>query len=152
MKYIKGLFLSIIVCLSFSSCKEEVGLPDNGTPNNPEVASAGTYVGTWTRTSTTGEVLTADGSITLTADDRYVTTVTISCPDIEAIDNLSSRANISQNALGYGFLNRLTENGLATPFTGLITSDFVGTMNFRKTVRDGRKSVTYTFDFNGEKQ
>lgn len=152
MKYIKGLFLSAILAVSVSACREEVGLPDNGTPNNPEIATAGTYSGVWTRTSTTGEVITADGTMTLAADEQYVTVVTLSCPDIEEIDGMHSRANIASNALGYAFLNRLSTNDFATTFNGAVTKDNVASITFKKTVREGHKSTTYTYDFSGEKQ
>lgn len=140
----------MVCCLA--SCKEDVGLVDPGTPTNPEKAIEGVYSGVLTRTvRTTGASESADAVLTIVpTDERYVANITISCPDFDV--NLSSVANVLPTQSDYSYFNNLAGNTLGTLFTGTVSKEVKdATLGYSLTIREGRKTTTYDFLFEGTK-
>lgn len=139
-KILFGLFA--IMALAFTSCKDEVELVDPGTPQNPEKDCAGVYTGTWTQT-VDDVATTATGSVTITpTDSAYVCKVTISCPDFELAE--TAIANITP---AHTFFNTMTTDIAASFYGSVNTSDETATINFLRTVKEGRKTTTYYYSF-----
>ncbi|MDE5785331.1 MAG: hypothetical protein K2H98_02255 [Duncaniella sp.] len=154
--FIKGLFLSAVLSMSMVACDDEVGLPDNGTPSNPEKAVVGVYEGTWKTTDTKDEVVEYPGTLTFTdINERYVVDVIADCPALFRgpllldTDELQSVANISHTSAGYSYHNTLETNGFGSQFWGVVSEDKVATILFKKTIKEGRKQNTYTITFEG---
>lgn len=147
-KLINTLFLLMFVCLGFSSCHDEVGIPDAGKPGNPEKEIVGSYTGTWTRTLD-GVETTATGTITFTAGDKaYVANVAVECPEFGV--SLSGPANVAKNSAGYTFYNQESKsNGFGTTYYGRIV-DGVATINFTLSQKEGRKTYLYIYSFLGQ--
>ncbi|PWL61756.1 MAG: hypothetical protein DBY35_04390 [Bacteroidales bacterium] len=151
MKKIFNLFVIALICC-LASCKEDVDLVDPGTPTNPEKAIEGVYSGVMTRTvRTTGVSESANAVLTIApTEDRYVANITISCPDFDI--NLSSVANVLPSQGDYSYFNNLSGNTLGALFTGTVSQDVKdASLGYSLTVREGRKTTTYDFLFEGTK-
>ena len=147
---IKGLFLAATMIFSLSSCRDDAEIPDRGAVAHPQEDVKGTYTGTWTRQEFgTENVSTAAGTAEFAPTDaNYVTDITIKCDEM-SID-LTSVANITPGGEGYFFHNTVATNGFGAIFQGKINkSDMSVWISFKKTVREGRKTYTYIYDFNG---
>lgn len=147
---VKGLILAATLVFSLSSCREDAEIPDRGSIAHPQDDVQGTYTGTWTRQEYgTDNVSTANGTAVFTpSDSNYVTDITISCAEM-SID-FTSVANITPGGEGYMFHNPVATNGFGAIFQGTIKkSDMSVWLSFKKTVREGRKTYTYIYDFNG---
>ena len=154
--FIKGLFLSVLVSMSMVSCDDEVGLPDNGTPSNPEKAVVGVYEGTWKTVDDKKVEAEYAGTLTFTdVNERYVVDVVANCPALfngplqMGSDQIESFANISHTSAGYSFHNTLETNGFKSQFWGVVSEAKVASILFKKTIKEGRKSNTYTITFEG---
>ena len=118
---------------------------------NPEKLVAGTYTGNWTRVLDK-DTTTAPGQITVTADSAFIATFAVAkCAEL-GLDEMSSKANVTWQSNGglritnYGGAN----NGFQTSFAGKLNADRTLSLNFKKTVKVGRKAYEYVFTFTGK--
>ncbi len=156
-KIICGLLFILTCGLFLASCSDD----DNNESTHatlPEVASAGTYTGTWSRAMITtdglGEAEKTEGTLTFAtpanADSlKYVTTVTANAAAFSF--SKSSLANISWKHNGFLFSNQSTKNGFGVVFSGEITEAGVATISFTITQKSGRKNYNYQYTFEGTK-
>ena len=154
-KIICGMLFLLATGMGFTSCSdddEDITISHNTTP---EIASAGTYSGTWTKEKVGGETTTASGTLVLAATDaegkseKYITYVTVSSAELKL--EKSSNANISYANDFYWFSNMNTTNGFGTKFSGKINADGSATVSFTLVERSGRKTYTYNYTFEGKK-
>jgi len=156
-KIIFGLFA--ILALTFTSCKDEAGLPEPGAPVDVAGECSGTYVGTWSyyATSAPDDVFSYDGSLTLAkrGDENYVVSVVANCSHLEATPldannpwPLVAAANINP---AYVFFNAV-KTPFGNDFSGKITDKKDVTMSFTQSFKIGRKQYVYSFSFVGTKQ
>lgn len=156
----KSLLFSIAMVFAFTSCDNKDELPDPGPLDNAEKLVAGTYVGEWTREIVgTETVETGNGTITFSVDtENYgnnvsVMTLTTDGIDIGIEDPMTSVCNITRLSSGdFTYWNQTATNPFGTTFYGKVSADGIATMNYTKTVREGRKEVTSIYSFLGKKQ
>lgn len=147
---IKGLFMTIMMCVFLTSCRDDAELPDRGPVMNPEIETAGVYSGTWTRRNTTTDTEeVVPGTMTLTAGSTYVTTINIKADGLQL--DLTSPANIAPGGKGYMYQNTKNDNPFGNIFSGNITKDFQIDIFFKITIKDGRKTTTYEYSFVGKR-
>lgn len=141
--------------MGFTSCSDDDEDITISHSTTPEIASAGTYSGTWTKEQVGGETTTAPGTLVLAATDaegkseKYITYVTVSSAELKL--EKSSNANISYANDFYWFSNMNTTNGFGTKFSGKINADGSATIAFTLVERSGRKTFTYNYTFEGKK-
>ena len=141
--------------MGFTSCSDDDEDITISHSTTPEIASAGTYSGTWTKEQVGGETTTAPGTLVLAATDaegkseKYITYVTVSSAELKL--EKSSNANISYANDFYWFSNMNTTNGFGTKFSGKINADDSATVAFTLVERSGRKTYTYNYTFVGKK-
>ncbi len=141
--------------MGFTSCSDDDEDITISHSTTPEIASAGTYSGTWTKEKVGGETTTASGTLVLAATDaegkseKYITYVTVSSAELKL--EKSSNANISYANDFYWFSNMNTTNGFGTKFSGKINADGSATVSFTLVERSGRKTYTYNYTFEGKK-
>lgn len=141
--------------MGFTSCSDDDEDITISHSTTPEIASAGTYSGTWTKEQVGGETSTAPGTLVLAATDaegkseKYITYVTVSSAELKL--EKSSNANISYANDFYWFSNMNTTNGFGTKFSGKINADGSATIAFTLVERSGRKTFTYNYTFEGKK-
>lgn len=141
--------------MGFTSCSDDDEDITISHSTTPEIASAGTYSGTWTKEQVGGETSTAPGTLVLAATDaegkseKYITYVTVSSAELKL--EKSSNANISYANDFYWFSNMNTTNGFGTKFSGKINADGSATIAFTLVERSGRKTYTYNYTFEGKK-
>ena len=139
----------------FTSCSDDDEDITISHSTTPEIASSGTYSGTWTKEKVGGETTTASGTLVLAATDaegkseKYITYVTVSSAELKL--EKSSNANISYANDFYWFSNMNTTNGFGTKFSGKINADGSATVSFTLVERSGRKTYTYNYTFEGKK-
>ena len=132
--------------MGFTSCSDDDEDITISHSTTPEIASAGTYSGTWTKEKVGGETTTASGTLVLAATDaegkseKYITYVTVSSAELKL--EKSSNANISYANDFYWFSNMNTTNGFGTKFSGKINADGSATVSFTLVERSGRKTYT----------
>ena len=154
-----SLFLSVTLAFGMMSCDKDE-LPPTGPQVNAEILVAGTYVGEWTReVDGTNEVTTGSRSIIFSVDsEKYgnnvsVITLTTDGIDIGIDDPKKSVCNITILSSGeFTYWNQTSSNPFGTSFYGKVSTDGVATLNYTKTVREGRKEVTSIYSFTGRKQ
>lgn len=152
MKKIFGIaLLALSLGFGFTSCDDD---DEPSAPSTPACeAAAGVYSGTWTRVLS-GDTVTEKGTLTFEATDSTATVVTAKC-DALSVD-YSSAANITyaitNEGTGFIFTNGVTSNGFGATFSGRISPAGVATISYTKTVKEGRKSYTYKYSFEGNKQ
>lgn len=142
----------VMVCC-LPACRDNAEIPDHGPVVHPQEEAKGIYTGEWTRTDEgTGIVTTASGTMELTPSEyNYVANVSVKCAEINL--DLSAPANITPGGQGYQFSNPEKDNPLGAIFVGDIKkSDMSAFMTFRLTVKEGRKTYTYLYVFNGKRQ
>ena len=141
---------AVALCLTLTACGSDGD--DNITySTTAEQATAGTYSGTWTRTSDEGTE-TFSGTVTLAAtSEKGKTNVTFSCPDADL--NATSIANVWNAKNDFQFMNQTVSdaNGLGVAFSGFISEAGVLNTAFTTSQKVGRKTVSYTYDFTGNK-
>lgn len=145
--------------LTLSSCRDEAEIPDHGAAANPEKEVAGTYVGTWTKSTvgSTADPEVVNGSVVLTAtNEAYIVNVKIESEnDALGFTNTTnftadnSNANVVKKSAEYVIYNTLATNGLGTSFTGSVSFGGEVALEFTKTVKSGRKSYVYSYVFSG---
>ena len=141
--------------MGFTSCSDDDEDITISHSTTPEIASAGTYSGTWTKEKVGGETTTASGTLVLAATDaegkseKYITYVTVSSAELKL--EKSSNANISYANDFYWFSNMNTTNGFGTKFSGKINADGRATVSYTLVERSGRKTYTYNYTFEGKK-
>ncbi len=152
--YINLIFALFLV--AFTACSKDDEIPYTGDPVNVVEETAGTYTGTWTVTNEDGAVMgTYPGTLTVSKyaaapEEYYACTLTLTCNGYDEIGGTCA-ANILKQSRAYRFYNEVSSNGIGSTFTGTITFDWACTMSYKKTVTEGRKKVTYFFDFDGSK-
>lgn len=150
MKNIIKTLLLFLVCVGFASCSNEVGVPDPGPQGNPEKEIAGSYTGSFSKILN-GEASGSEGEGTITftpSDSPYVTTVNVSCPDLNL--DMTSTANVVNYSEGYLYYNREPKNGFGVVFDGRVI-DKKATIKFTLTIKEGRKQYLYNYTFSGDK-
>lgn len=141
--------------MGFTSCSDDDEDITISHSTTPEIASAGTYSGTWTKEQVGGETTTAPGTLVLAATDaegkseKYITYVTVSSAELKL--EKSSNANISYANDFYWFSNMNTTNGFGTKFSGKINADGSATISFSLTEKQGRKTYVFNYSFTGKK-
>ena len=156
----KSLFFGVAMVLGMTACDNNDELPPTGPLDNAEKLVAGTYVGEWTReTDGTDEVITGAGSITFSVDsENYGNNVSVMTLNSDIVDlgvtvPLKTVCNITLLSSGeFTYWNQTSSNPLGVVFYGKVSTSGVATINFSKTVRDGRKEVKYIYSFSGSKQ
>lgn len=154
-KIICGMLFLLATGMGFTSCSDDDEDITISHSTTPEIASAGTYSGTWTKEQVGGETTTAPGTLVLAATDaegkseKYITYVTVSSAELKL--EKSSNANISYANDFYWFSNMNTTNGFGTKFSGKINADGSATIAFTLVERSGRKTYTYNYTFEGKK-
>ena len=154
-KIICGMLFLLATGMGFTSCSDDDEDITISHSTTPEIASAGTYSGTWTKEKVGGETTTAPGTLVLAATDaegkseKYITYVTVSSAELKL--EKSSNANISYANDFYWFSNMNTTNGFGTKFSGKINADGSATVSFTLVERSGRKTYTYNYTFEGKK-
>lgn len=116
----------------------------------PEIAAAGTYVGTYSKvldgdTDTTY----AAGTVVITAGEAYQAYVAFDAGDLYSG---SSIANIAHANDGFVFENVSTNNGMGIAFSGRIYGDGSIISAFSTSEKVGRNNYTYNYVFTGVKQ
>ncbi|MCM1519454.1 MAG: hypothetical protein NC098_01550 [Lachnoclostridium sp.] len=158
--YIKSLFVAAALCFSMTACDDEVGLPDNGTPSNPEKEVVGVYEGTWTETISGAVSAEKEGTVTLGENRQYLVDVTADCTDFFRVGGeysslpanlsvLEAVANISHTSIGYAYTNTLETNGFNAQFYGVVKDNKTCTLSFRVKQKVGRKENIYDYTFTG---
>ena len=154
-KIICGMLFLLATGMGFTSCSDDDEDITISHSTTPEIASAGTYSGTWTKEKVGGETTTASGTLVLAATDaegkseKYITYVTVSSAELKL--EKSSNANISYANDFYWFSNMNTTNGFGTKFSGKINADGSATVSFTLVERSGRNTYTYNYTFEGKK-
>ena len=155
-KIICGMLFRLATGMGFTSCSDDDEDITISHSTTPEIASAGTYSGTWTKEQVGGETSTAPGTLVLAATDaegkseKYITYVTVSSAELKL--EKSSNANISYANDFYWFSNMNVTNGFGTKFNGKVNADGSATVAFTLVERQGRKTYTYNYTFEGKKQ
>ncbi|MBO4598735.1 MAG: hypothetical protein J5676_12820 [Bacteroidaceae bacterium] len=148
---------------NFASCSNDETCDDFNASESAEVASAGTYSGTWNLTAVDpNNVETkseAPGTLTFTATDvKNVTSIRAFSETLEL--DLTCDANITyvKDIHNFYFFNQVATNAIEAQFTGRILGDEKAkqaTIAFSKvvSVRVGRKyyDYTYMYSFVGNK-
>ena len=154
-KIICGMLFLLATGMGFTSCSDDDEDITISHSTTPEIASAGTYSGTWTKEKVGGETTTASGTLVLAATDaegkseKYITYVTVSSAELKL--EKSSNANISYANDFYWFSNMNTTNGFGTKFSGKINADGSATISFSLTEKQGRKTYVFNYSFAGKK-
>ena len=154
-KIICGMLFLLATGMGFTSCSDDDEDITISHSTTPEIASAGTYSGTWTKEQVGGETTTASGTLVLAATDaegkseKYITYVTVSSAELKL--EKSSNANISYANDFYWFSNMNTTNGFGTKFSGKINADGSATISFSLTEKQGRKTYVFNYSFTGKK-
>lgn len=154
-KIICGMLFLLATGMGFTSCSDDDEDITISHSTTPEIASAGTYSGTWTKEKVGGETTTASGTLVLAATDaegkseKYITYVTVSSAELKL--EKSSNANISYANDFYWFSNMNTTNGFGTKFSGKINADGSATISFSLTEKQGRKTYVFNYSFTGKK-
>ena len=154
-KIICGMLFLLAAGMGFTSCGDDDEANPISHSTTPEIETAGTYNGTWTKEQVGGDTTTGTGTLTLSATDadgkstKNVTYVTVSCSDMKL--EKSSTANISYANDFYWFNNMATTNGFGTKFSGKINADGSATIAFTLVERVGRKTYTFNYTFEGKK-
>lgn len=143
--------MALMMCVCFTSCRDDAEMPDSGPVMHPEVETAGVYSGIWTRVNTTTEAEeVVPGTITLKAtDDVYITEINVKAEDLNL--DLTALANIAPGGSGYMYQNPMPSNPIGNIFSGNITKDFEIDIFFKISIKEGRKTTTYRYSFKGQR-
>lgn len=149
-KFIYSIVAVLALGCAFVSCGGDNDDPSISYSSSAEQGSAGTYSGTWTRTSDDG-TNSYSGTITLAAAGTNQTNITFSCPEADL--NATSIANVWHANYGYQFFNQTTStaNGLGAFFSGRIDENGLLISSFTISQRVGRKNVEFKYEFNGKR-
>lgn len=154
-KIIYGMLFLLATGLGFTSCGDDDDVNPISHSTTPEIESAGTYTGTWTKEQVGGDITTGSGTLTLSATDaegkttKYITYVTVSSDELNL--SKSSNANISYANDFYWFSNMNTTNGFGTKFNGKVNADGSAVIAFTLVEKVGRKTYTFNYTFEGNK-
>ena len=140
------MFVALLaMCISFTSCNDD-------DTRVFEVSAgegiAGQYTGEWSKTLD-GVTTTGVGTMIFTPSDlggNYAN-ITVKSTDLDI--DMTSLANVTHANDDYVFTNTRDTNGFETSFMGRVFADGSATIYFQKTVKEGRKSYTYIFGFDG---
>lgn len=149
-KLLSSLFLMLAMGLTFTACGDDDDDNIITHETTPEISSAGTYSGTWTKEQVGGDTSTASGTLVLSAGSKYITNVKVESADLGL--SKESVANISYAGNDYFFSNMNTSNGFGVKFSGCILADNSATISFTMVEKEGRKTYTYNYSFEGKKQ
>lgn len=157
-KILFGLIATL--AMTFTSCKDEAGLPGGGDPVNVAAEVKGVYEGTWTKTlDGTDTVEEGEGTLTLSqpnADEYYVINVEANCATLpvsydatgKAMNTAAANANINPR---YVFFN-VVKTDFGNEFNGTIVDKKTISMTYSISVKDGRKQYVYVYKFTGVKK
>jgi len=153
-KFIYSMFAVAALGFGFASCDDDSSDEVIKHAQNAAVSAAGTYNGTWERTSTKdGSVTTGDGTITIESVSESVCTITFSDPasKIEA----SSPANVFWAGKKI-YINQQVgsgndENKLGKAFTVIIQEDGSIEASYKAEIRQGLKKIETICVFSGKK-
>lgn len=153
-KFLFSIFAIAALTCTLVACGSDDNDKSYNQTGSPATASAATYSGTWTRSTSDGTPETATGTITLVAGDNdYTTSMSFVCSQFDL--NSTSIANITWANDGFVFnqdvIDNNPSNGLGAKFSGHITNGII-TTKFSLTKKVGRKTTTYYFSFEGAKQ
>lgn len=153
----KSIFFTVALMFGMTSCDKDE-LPPTGPQDNAEKLVAGTYVGEWTReTDGTGEILSGTGSITFSVSESYGNNVSVITLDSSGVDlgidePMTSVCNITKLSSGeFTYWNQTASNPFGTIFYGKVSTDGVATLEYSKTIVEGRKQTKYYYTFTGRK-
>jgi len=136
-------FAFLAINCIFASCSSD----DDGSAKHSveaQIASEGTYSGTWTRSDAEDKY---SGYISLSAtDSSYCSNIRMFCADL-SLDNIAV-TNIWWSNEGFQFVNQTTD----PTFAGRIDENGNLTTSFTITVKEGRQSNTYVYNFVGKKE
>lgn len=151
-RFIYSVIAVLALGCTFVACSDDNDDPSISYSTTAEQGSAGTYNGTWYRTSDDGTVEEYSGSVTLAASGtKEVTNVTFSCPDASL--DATSIANVWHANYGYQFHNQLASdaNNLGVAFSGRIDEAGNMTAAFTRSQKVGRKNYEFKYEFKGKK-
>lgn len=154
----KSIFFCVALVLGMTACDNKDEIPPTGGLDNAEKLVAGTYVGEWSRTNlSTNVVETGSGSITFSVDaekGNNVSVMTLSSSEVElGVNTDTSVCNITRLSTGeLTYWNYSANNPFGMTFYGKVSPEGVATMNYNKIVRSGRKEVEFVYSFSGRKQ
>lgn len=158
-KIICGLLFILSCGLFMAACSDD----DKNEATHatlPEVASAGTYTGTWTRAQITTDGLvnpeTTPGTLTFAVPEskdsttyKYVTKISAEAAAFNF--SKSSLANIAWKGESFVFSNQVASNGFGVVFSGAISEAGKATISFTISQKSGRKTFNYQYSFEGTK-
>ena len=150
-RFIYSIFAVLALSCTFVACGSDNDDESISYSSSAEQGSAGTYRGTWVRTSDNG-VESFDGTVTLAAGSTTgVTNVTFSSPEADL--NATSVANVWHSNYGYQFHNQTASsaNGLGASFAGRIDENGNLNTSFTISQKVGRKNYEFKYEFIGKK-
>lgn len=153
-KFLVAALAMMTLSLGFTSCgDDEGGNSSYNIVSDPASVVAGTYNGSYTRTLE-GEKETASATIVVAAGSSkdYVNVTFKECKDLGVAEctvpcNIAQKGDsrfIITNGAGAG-------NDLGTSFRLYVDDNTNCLANFKLTVKNGRKSYEYDFEFRGTK-
>ena len=153
-----SLFLCLAILLGLSSCDDKHDkIPPTGGLDNAEKLVAGEYVGEWSRTNLSTDVVESGaGSIIFSVDPELGNNVSVmklqSTLEL-GVNSDSSVCNITRLSSGdFTYWNYTGSNPFGMTFYGKVSPEGVATMTYNKIVRSGRKEVEFLYSFSGTKQ
>lgn len=153
-KFLVAAFAMMTLSLGFTSCGDDEGGNSNyNIVSDPASVVAGTYNGSYTRTLD-GETQTASASISIAAGQsaEYVNVTFGECADL-GVAACTVPCNIAQKGDNRFIITNGAgaSNPLGTSFRLYIDNSKDCQANFKLTVKVGRKSYEYDFEFLGSK-
>lgn len=116
-----------------------------------EKATAGTYVGTFTKHLVgSEEVEVFDGTVSLEANTQGVSNITVSCP-AESINTIAV-VNIWNAKYDFYFANNLATAFGTSGIAGKVLEDGTLTTSFTLSKVVKKKNYEYVYNFEGKKQ
>lgn len=153
MKKTLYMFLSALLAVSlFAGCSDD----DDNNITFTDTASndaAGVYTGTFYRTQQgleNAETSEAQGTMTITAVDKYTATIAYSCSELSI--NHSCIVNITHSNKGFAFSNHVKSNALGAAFLGRVDDDKNVESHLTLNIVSGRGAKVYSIVFKGKKQ
>ena len=160
-KTVYGIFAALTLVFAFAACDDSSDI-DRGTHAQlPEQVIAGNYAGNYTIINASGDTTdTVAAAIALTAGENpYTVTFSSVCTTNTVLDGAEEGAlNVAwanddikfwgptTAGTNAGFFNSSALNGTYYPTDGTLT------LKFSKTVREGRKTTTNFYVFDGTRQ
>ncbi len=151
IRILKNIAIFIISGIMMAACS---GNKDEDNPRSglPEKEAAGEYQGTYSRvTKGLDDTVTAPGTVTITpASSPNTAYITFFCEDLGV--DVTRIFNFTFANDGYAFSNHLSDetNTKTSAIVGKIDSNKKIITRFTLQQRDGRKTVQFDYEFNGQ--